>query len=90
MGTLLMEGIIYTNIDEALQDLLLCKEISESSPVTVGTGIHFSHQVTNYTYIIKHPTSDRWSLIADEKVENRLNKISVTLTQDWFPQNPMS
>lgn len=90
MGTLLMEGIIYTNIDEALQDLLLCKEISESSPVLVGKGIHFSHQVTNYTYIIKHPTLDKWSLIADEKVEEKLNKVSVTLDKDWLPQSPMT
>lgn len=81
-----MKAIIYNSKKEAQDAVNACSVISEPEPENVGTGIHAVSTDKPYTYLIKHPTLEKWAVVADKNVEDCIQLKAIELTEDWFPK----
>jgi hypothetical protein len=79
-----MKGIIYTSLLDAENDLAICNTIPQEEPINIGGGIHHPQSSIPYTYISKKHNAEQWAIIADEKVELKLEKVAVELPNDWI------
>jgi len=78
-----MKIIIYTDLEQAQQDLNSCNIISQGKIEVVGGGIFELRELPAYTSLIKKWDEDIWGLLADEKVEQLLNKTAVEIPSNW-------
>jgi hypothetical protein len=86
-----MKAIVYTQENTANDALETCNaEIPQGEARRNGSGI-FGDVISEipYTTILKHPTEDKWALMADEKVETILGVTAQDLDETWFPQNSL-
>lgn len=84
MGTLLMNGIIYTSQIEAENDLILCNSLPQGESISVGNGTHVTRENPPYTYILKHPLENQWCIVSNSTIEQLLDKTSIELDSTWF------
>lgn len=78
-----MKIIIYKNLEQAEQDCNSCNIISQGKIELVGGGLYQLRELPPYTYIIKKWDEDLWGIVADNKVEQLLNKTAIDLPFNW-------
>ena len=84
-----MKAIIYGSESAAKSALTKCNTITQGEPENLGRGPFAEVFPKPYTSIVPHPDGVQFALIADSKVEAKLKKNAVELTEDWFP-NPLN
>ena len=84
-----MKAIIYSSESAAKSALAKCNTIEQGEPENLGEGPFAEVSPKPYTSIVPHPDGVQFALIADGKVEAKLKKNAVDLTEDWFT-NPLN
>lgn len=80
-----MKGIIYTDFTQAETDCNLCNILPQGQTQQEGGGEHAPDRPNPpYTFIIKKWDEDLWAVIADQAVENLLNKTAIEIPNTWF------
>lgn len=83
-----MKGIIYIDFNQAENDCNLCNTLPQGQTEQEGGGEHAPDRPNPpYTFIIKKWNEDLWAVIADQAVENLLQKQAVEIPNNWFKQS---
>jgi hypothetical protein len=78
-----MKAIIYNTEAEAATAQQACAAIPQGSTQQLGNAP--APRILPYTTFFKHPSEDKWALIADQQVELLLGLPSAQLDASWIP-----
>jgi len=81
-----MRAIIYSTLNTAIIDNNSLAVLNNNVINYIGSGPFVEPESKPFSYIIKHPTLNKWALFSTPQIDEFLNKESVELDLTWFNQ----